>query len=420
MRLTVVMGLLSLCSFPGAAPANVTFEPSSFSLSWMNWQQLNDTNFNPDVNLDTPGMIRRAGYPAEAHVITTEDGYLLTLHRIPGGNDSRPVLLLHALLCTSADWVLLGKDKALAYQLADQGYDVWLGNYRGNTYSRAHTSLSPSDLKFWDFSIHEMGIYDLPAMITFITNMTSQPLHAYIGHSTGATGFYIMASERPKIAQMVKMMINFAPAVFVNNVKSPILHFIAPFWREIKMIVRLLFHDEFLPQSDFLRFLAKYACDQNLAERKLCADFIFAVCGFDREQFDYTLLPVILSHDPAGSSSKTIEHYFQGFQTGKFRKYDYGRVKNLLIYNSLEPPDYNLANIMIPIALFYGPGDWLIDTVDVKRLYRILPNVVDIYEVPWSKFNHVDFVWAKDAPKLVYERALKLINGESPNNITLV
>jgi len=80
-----------------------------------------------------------------------------------------------------------------------------------------------------------MGIYDLPAIITFITNMTSQPLHAYIGHSMGATGFYIMASERPEIAQMVKMMINFAPTVFVNNVKSPILNFIAPFWREIKV-----------------------------------------------------------------------------------------------------------------------------------------------------------------------------------------
>lgn len=58
-------------------------------------------------------MIRRAGYPAEAHVVTTEDGYLLMLHRIPGRNGSLPVLLQHALLSSSADWVILGKDKAL-------------------------------------------------------------------------------------------------------------------------------------------------------------------------------------------------------------------------------------------------------------------------------------------------------------------
>jgi len=58
-------------------------------------------------------MIRKAGYPAESHVVMTEDGYLLTLHRIPGGNDSLPVLLQHGLLSSSADWVLLGKNKAL-------------------------------------------------------------------------------------------------------------------------------------------------------------------------------------------------------------------------------------------------------------------------------------------------------------------
>jgi len=57
-------------------------------------------------------MIRKAGYPAESHVVMTEDGYRLTLHRIPGGNDSLPVLLQHGFISSSADWVVLGKNKA--------------------------------------------------------------------------------------------------------------------------------------------------------------------------------------------------------------------------------------------------------------------------------------------------------------------
>ncbi|XP_029176125.1 uncharacterized protein LOC114944406 isoform X2 [Nylanderia fulva] len=416
MRL--IMYLALFCNFSNALE-DVKNQLHAFTekISWINWEQSRDFKFISDDTFDTIKMIKREGYPAETHVVTTEDGYLLVLHRIPGGNNSLPVLLQHGMLCTSADWIILGKGKALAYLLADQGYDVWLGNFRGNTYSRAHISLSPLELKFWDFSFHEMGIYDLPVMIKFITNMKSQPLHAYVGHSMGATSFYVMASERPEIARMVQKMINFAPGVFLDKVESA-LKYINPFLREFKIIMRLFFHDELLPQNDFLKFTSKYICNRNFTTQQLCTNIIFLICGSDPEQFNYTLLPVILGVDPAGTSTKTFLHFNQINQASKFRQYDYGREKNLLMYNLPEPPDYNLANTTLPIALFYGLGDLIVNIVSVKRLYRILPNVIDLYEVPWRNFNHVDFIWAKDAPKLVYERVIKIMRNENINNVT--
>ncbi|XP_011705054.1 PREDICTED: lipase 3-like, partial [Wasmannia auropunctata] len=179
-------------------------------------------------------MIRKAGYPVETHVIQTEDGYLLTLHRIPNDTDQPPVLLQHCYLCSSAAWVISGKDKGLAFILANQGYDVWLGNFRGNVYSRTHVSLSPSDSKFWNFSFHEMGIYDLPATISYIKNTTSQSLYTYIGHSMGATASYVMATERPDITRMVRTIISLAPAVFMKNIISPLFRFIAPLANEFQ------------------------------------------------------------------------------------------------------------------------------------------------------------------------------------------
>ena len=38
-----------------------------------------------------------------------------------------------------------------AYMLADEGYDVWLGNVRGNTYCRSHVNMTADEPKFWKF-----------------------------------------------------------------------------------------------------------------------------------------------------------------------------------------------------------------------------------------------------------------------------
>lgn len=411
MRPIVITFLLPFCGLITAVEIDFSRDLSLNALvkaMQENREQLSSTEFNPDVNLDTLQMIRKAGYPAEGHIVQTNDGYLLTVHRIPGDKDQPSVLLQHGFLSSSADWVIPGKDKGLAFILADQGYDVWLGNFRGNTYSRAHVSLSPLSSKFWNFSFHEMGVYDLPAMILYITNMTLQPLHTYIGHSMGTTASYVMAAEHPEIVQMVRMIVSLAPAVFLKHMKSPI-KFFAPFAKDYEVIAHFFGEDEFLPQNNVLRFLAKYGCKENYFEEEICTNTLFVICGFDKEQFNYTLLPVILSHDPAGASTKTLVHFSQEVESGKFRQYDYGYEKNLLIYNTTEPPDYNLTNITIPIALFYADNDWLVNTLDAKKLYSLLPNVLDLYRVSFSKFNHLDFIWGKDAFELVYKRLLKLM-----------
>lgn len=73
-----------------------------------------------------------------------------------------------------------------AYILAEEGYDVWMGNARGNHYSRRHVSLNPDSIlnsNFWKFSWDEIGNIDLPTMIDYVLEQSGKSRLHYIGHS---------------------------------------------------------------------------------------------------------------------------------------------------------------------------------------------------------------------------------------------
>jgi predicted acyl esterase len=44
------------------------------------------------------------------------------------------------------------KEVAPAFVLVEHGYDVWLGNSRGNKYSKGHIDPKLSDKDYWAFS----------------------------------------------------------------------------------------------------------------------------------------------------------------------------------------------------------------------------------------------------------------------------
>lgn len=126
-----------------------------------------------------------------------------------------------------------------AFLLADRGYDVWLGNARGNVYSRNHVSLSPEDSKFWDFSWHEIGYYDIPAMIDYILKTTGQKKLIYIGHSQGTTVFYVMCIMRPEYNDKISVMFSLAPSAYMSHMKSPLFQFFARYYQQIIVGINL-------------------------------------------------------------------------------------------------------------------------------------------------------------------------------------
>ena len=71
---------------------------------------------------------------------------------------AKPVFIQHGFVSDSTTWVV-HKEKSAAIVLAKAGYDVFVGNNRGNYFGRKHLRLDP-DLdgeEFFDYSFYEIG-----------------------------------------------------------------------------------------------------------------------------------------------------------------------------------------------------------------------------------------------------------------------
>lgn len=59
-------------------------------------------------------LITESGYPVENHTVTTEDNYLLTVHRIPPKLPGAKVIFaMHGLFSSASDYIVFGPKYSL-------------------------------------------------------------------------------------------------------------------------------------------------------------------------------------------------------------------------------------------------------------------------------------------------------------------
>ncbi|CAH8624897.1 unnamed protein product [Schistosoma haematobium] len=358
-----------------------------------------ESGFDPEVYQNITEVISSKGYTSEEHYVTTKDGFILCIIRIlpkchVASGRQKVVFLQHGLLDSAHTWVNNLPDESLGFILADDCYDVWLGNSRGSTYSSNHQYLKPDDKEFWEFSWDEMGKYDLPATLIYILNYTNAEKLSYIGHSQGCQTLLACFDEHPIMQSFINLFIALAPAAYLGSIKSPI-RYIAPFAKTVEPVIEWFGNGLFLCKPNHIPFV--------------CSNIMYLIAGYDSKNTNVSRLPIYVAHTPAGTSVQNMVHYCQGIVTDRFQKYDYGPTKNLQIYNQSYPPLYNISQLKIPIIIYYGGHDWLASYNDVHKLIKqINYTISSIHYFP--EYNHLDFVWGLNAGKLLYPLILKQLS----------
>ncbi|XP_060063489.1 lysosomal acid lipase/cholesteryl ester hydrolase-like [Ylistrum balloti] len=382
-------------------------------------QRVHGVGQDPEVYMNVTQLITSKGYPCEEHEVTTDDGFILGLQRIPHGRlesqkvyypvEDQPVVLLqHGLLSCSSCWLDNLVNESLGYLMADNGIDVWLGNNRGNIYSRKHKTLSPDDPKFWEWSWDEMALYDMPAMIDYILNVTNRKQLYYLGYSQG-TQIAFSGLSQPWNTDKVKMFFAFAPVTNLGGVISPI-RLLAPFVKPLQTFFELFGTGEFLPSTDMVKWLGREVCSKPGLDF-VCENFLFVLGGYDFKQFNKSRIPVYVANHPAGTSVQNIAHYAQSILHKDFLMYDFGsEAANLDRYNQTTPPAWNASLVKTPTVVYSGSMDWLADPDDVRALLPKITNLVASKVM--DEWQHLDFIWAMDAPQQVYRDVIRRIHQQ--------
>jgi len=377
-------------------------------------EQFPGIEFLPEELLNMTEIVRYYGYPVEEHQVQTDDGYINTMLRIPHGIKSNPsgprevVILQHGLVDSGCTWLMNPPHQSLGYILADAGFDVWIGNARGNTYSRKHIKWTTKDDEFWNFSFDEMAKYDLPAMINYVLNVTKQPDLFYVGHSQGTMMGFAGFGENQEIAKKVKLFVALAPVATVSHIKG-MMKVLSYFTPEMETLFTILGVQQFAPNNWLVDFFADVVCAADVTE-EACSQLMFLICGYDVSNLNATRMPVYVSHTPAGTSVKDVIHFAQLIKSNKFGMYDYGPHGNMDHYGQSSPPEYDLTKVKVPIAFITGANDWLADPYDAYvNLYPLLSNVVFRKDI--KAWNHMDFVWGVNAKDLIYDDIIRLFKG---------
>jgi len=360
-----------------------------------------------DPLISTEDYLKNYGINVTEHFFTTKDKYILRAFRLP--RPGAPVVMMqHGILASSWCWLTNTPETSAGIVLWNMGYDVWLTNSRGNTYSRNHTTLKTKTKEFWDYSFDDMAINDVPANLENILKETDKKDLTVVAWSQGATQMLIAASGSNKklIESSVNLFVALSPVTYMKNQKSLLLDIAS--YGKLSAILEKEYPYGFLDTPVLIPAVVEFLCIATAG--KICSITVDSLCGTSPLD-GVDAIENLTSHFPAGTSVKDLDHYAQFIETGLMRRYDYGSwIANLKHYSHTVPPTYDLKQIKVKTALFLGTNDALADPTDMLQLAEELNPSTIVFQKEYIGYSHVTWLvgtgseswnWFKDMETLL-------------------
>ena len=353
-------------------------------------------------------ICRVHGYQSADFLVATPDGYMLGIQRIlPKGPRKGVVYLHHGLLMNSEIWVASPEpEDSIAFQLVDAGYEVWLGNNRGNKYSRKHLDRAPNSREFWNFCIDEFALYDIPSTVDYILKVAKAENLVYIGFSQGSAQAFAALSVHPELNEKISMFIALGPTLAPPSFGPRILQSLIG--ASPSFLYHLFGHRVILRSTVFW---------QNVMLPKL---FVTMIDWSNTILFQWKSRDISWAQKMTGymhlysyTSVKCVVHWFQIIARGKgihmFDDSELGPFGSSIVGSNAmfyQVPFYPTRNITSSIELIYGDDDNL---VNIDFLEANLPvGKVGTFKV--EGYEHLEMIWGRKVRSVIAPHIINLLS----------
>ncbi|XP_032750909.1 tear acid lipase-like protein [Rattus rattus] len=393
--------------FSGTVPGLILDTQERNSSNFIN---IGGMNGQHKVTSENSEIISYWGYIYAEYEVVTQDGYIVPIYRIPRGkNESgnlvpKPaVYLQHGWALSASIWRVNPPSSSLGFFLADAGFEVWLGNSRGNTYARKHVHLDPDSKEFWAFSYDQHIKYDLPATTDFVVNITGQEQIYYVGHSQGTLLAFGAFAINPQLAQKIKKIFLLGPVATVKYI-SGLVRTIAYMGTTMTKNVHWKCTLPSLVRFDDTRAVMLTMAvigPLSVGVESTRRANIWSICAAHWQPHEQALQrrsskAFVLFGEKDIFCSSDAKYLVQFLCQRKI----IGPVCNNLLtllfgynpknINEPTPPLYKVKDMKVPTAMWRGGRDFLAHPTDVKKLEPNISNLV--YHKKIADYSHMDFV----------------------------